>query len=126
MATRHVSKDPVSDMTRLTNRVAVLAFASAFTLIVAMVALPNVFSGEGEPGRRIAASAALIVAVVVTAVAWRARAQLRAARQRSESSPRSSNIDGGTEASSAGDDARAVAVHTRRSRSDTRPWPFRA
>lgn len=77
-----VSKDPVSQVIRLSNRAAALAFASAFTVIVALVSLPQLWRPGAGP--RAAAAAALTIAVVVTGWAWRARAQLRAARQRSE------------------------------------------
>jgi hypothetical protein len=85
MDTPGLSSDPVAEVTRLTNRAAALAFASAFAIVVALVALPSAVRG-GDPARRVAASAALVMAFGVTTWAWRARAQLRAARTRTASS----------------------------------------
>jgi hypothetical protein len=86
MATRDLSRDPSAGVIRLANRAAVLAFASAFAIVGALVALPGVVQA-GDPARRVAAAAALVGAIAVTAWAWRARAQLRAARAREGALP---------------------------------------
>lgn len=78
MATRQVSEVD-GELTRLANRAAALAFASAFAIIVGLVALPGAVR-PGEPARRVAGFVATVVAIGVTAWAWRARAQLRSAR----------------------------------------------
>lgn len=79
MATRPSSEVVAGELTRLTNRAAALAFACAFAIIVALVALPGAVR-SGEPARRLAGVVATVVAIGVTAAAWRARAQLRNAR----------------------------------------------
>ncbi len=81
-----LSNDPVPQVTRLTNRAAALAFAAAFAIVVALVALPGVLR-EGEPVRRLAALAAVILAVGMTTWARRVRAELHAARARLAGSP---------------------------------------
>jgi len=84
MASRPASKDPTNLISELANRAAALAFASAFMVVVAMVSFPGLVRRDSAVGRRIGATATLIVAVVTTGFAWRARARLRAARQASE------------------------------------------
>lgn len=79
-------RDSRAEVTRLTNRAAVLAFASAFAIVVGLVALPSAVR-EGHPARRVAASAVLVMTAAVTIWAWRARVQLREARTRAETSP---------------------------------------
>lgn len=87
MATRPASKEAVDLVTRLSNRAAALAFASAFTVIVALVSLPYLVRQDGAVGPRIAAAVALAATAAATGLAWRARARLRAARQGAERPP---------------------------------------
>lgn len=63
----------------MTNRAAGLAFAAAFLIIVALVAVPGAIR-NGDPARRVAAVVATVFALGLTASAWRARARLRNAR----------------------------------------------
>lgn len=78
MATRQ-ALELDGELTRLANRAAALAFASAFAIIVGLVALPGAVR-PGEPVRRVAALVASVVAIGVTAWTWKARVQLRNAR----------------------------------------------
>lgn len=78
MATRQ-ALEMDDEPTRLANRAAALAFASAFAIIVGLVALPGAVR-PGEPVRRVAALVASVVAIGVTAWAWKARVQLGNAR----------------------------------------------
>lgn len=79
MAAADLPDDP--RLTRLSNRAAMLAFAAAFAIVAALVALPTLLQ-EGELAPRGAALAAVILAVAMTAWAGRARAALRAALAR--------------------------------------------
>lgn len=78
MATRQ-ALEMDGELTRLANRAAALAFASAFAVVVGLVALPGAVR-PGEPVRRVAALVASVVAIGVTGWAWKARVQLRNAR----------------------------------------------
>lgn len=86
MAAPDLSNDAVTRLARLSNRAATLAFASALAIFLALIALSGVLR-EGDPIRRLAAVAASILAVAVTAWARRGRAELRAARARLSGSP---------------------------------------
>jgi hypothetical protein len=123
MATRHLPSPRPSDVTRLANRAAALAFASAFAVVIGLMALRGAVQGA-HPAHRAAAAAALVIAVAVTGWAWRARAQLREARAREENTLESAKAAAGTlEAPADRSEHRAATVRPRRPSPGTRSRP---
>jgi hypothetical protein len=64
-----------SESTRLANRAAVLSFAAAFAVIVALVTVSRAFDESSSLNTRLAAGVPVLAAVLL--VAWAVRARMR-------------------------------------------------
>lgn len=76
---------PLDEVTRLTNRVAVQTFLTAFAFVAGLVALPRALAGASLPGQAVAALP-LLAALGLGAWGLRLRAELRRARDRASGS----------------------------------------
>jgi hypothetical protein len=70
----------LTDVTRLTNRVAVFTFITAFAFVVGLISLPKVFESGAVAFARVLAAAPLVASMGLLTWVRRLRARLREAR----------------------------------------------